>query len=414
LRRKPKPSGSVVLVPMTARHAIYTFDDMTWSAAQRRGMCFPQDQLVLAMLRDPDLDRLLICDRPRSALVKLAKDLVTRPARFEADERARLWQPLRLRRQDPTGIDALRRAYAAYDRRLRRAAERAGLERPAVITSQPLLAGFAELEWAGPVTLYASDDLAAHRDYQPWREGLLAAYRQVAERGRRVCAVSQAILDRIEPRGPAAVVPNGVEPRLWLAPERPPAWFAELPGPRFLYVGTIDDRLDVGALRAVARAWPQGSVALVGPLADRGHLGPVLAEPNVVVHEPVSREAVAALAHAADACLLPHRRTPLTEAMSPLKLYEYLASGSPTVATDLEPVRRVDGPVLRVPPGGDFVAGLRLALAAGPTGEADRRRFIAANSWSSRTAEVLDLALADQLGAAASALGDQVQAVACE
>lgn len=388
---------------MSAKHAIYTFDDMTWAAAQRRGMCFPQDQLVLAMLREPAIERLLICDRPRSAPVKWAKDLVERPARFEASERVRLWQPLRLRRQDPTGIDALRRAYAKYDQRLRRVAVRAGLERPAVITSQPLLAGFAELEWAGPVTLYASDDLAAHRDYQPWRDGLRAAYRAVGERGRRVCAVSNAILERIDPRGPAAVVPNGVDPRLWVEPGRAPSWFPELPGPRFLYVGTLDDRLDVAAMRAVARAWPNGSVVLVGPLADRSHLGPVLAEPNVTLHGPVSREEVAALAHAADACLVPHRRTPLTEAMSPLKLYEYLASGTPTVATDLEPVRRVDGPVLRVPPGGDFVGGLRLALAAGPAAEADRRRFIAANSWSARTAEVLALAL-----------GDEVEAVALE
>lgn len=388
---------------MGARHAIYTFDDVTWAAAQRRGMCFPQDQLVLAMLREPAVERLLICDRPRSAPVKWVKDLVQRPARFEESERARHWQPLRLRRQDPTGMRALRRAYERYDRRLQRVAERAGLERPAVITSQPLLAGFAELEWAGPVTLYASDDLSAHRDYQSWREGLVAAYREVAERGRRVCAVSNAILERIEPRGPAAVVPNGVEPRLWVEPGRPPEWFAALPGPRFVYVGTLDDRLDVVALRELARAWPQGSVVLVGPLADRPHLGPLLAEPNVVLHGPVSREGVAALTHAADVCLLPHRRTPLTEAMSPLKLYEYLASGTPTVATDLEPVRRVDGPVLRVPPGGDFVAGVRLALAAGPASEADRRRFIAANSWSARTAAVLELAL-----------GDEVQAVALE
>ena len=283
-----------------------------------------------------------------------------------------------------------------------------------MITSQPLLAGFAELEWAGPVTLYASDDLAAHRDYQPWREGLFAAYREVAERGRRVCAVSQAILERIDPQGPAAVVPNGVDPRLWLAPGRPPEWFAELPGPRFLYVGTIDDRLDVGALREVARAWPQGSVVLVGPLADRGHLGP--AAGRAERGRPRAGLARGGRRPRARRRRLPaaHRRTPLTEAMSPLKLYEYLASGSPTVATDLEPVRRVDGPVLRVPPGGDFVAGVRLALAAGPTGEADRRRFIAANSWSSRTAEVLALALADEYGAGASALGDQVQAVACE
>lgn len=381
---------------MAATHAIYTFDDMTWAAAQRRGMCFPQDQLVLALLRDPAIERLLICDRPRSAAVKAVKDLVERPARFENSERARLWQPLRLRRQDPSGVEALRRTYAAYDRRLRRVAERAGLERPAIITSQPLLAGFAELEWAGPVTLYASDDLSAHRDYQRWREGLQTAYREVAERGRRVCAVSTAILERIEPRGPSAVVPNGVDPQLWVEPEPAPSWFGELPGPRLLYVGTLDDRLDVEALRSVARSWPNGSVVLVGPLVDRAHLAPALSEPNVHLHPAVPREQVAALAHTADACLVPHRQTPLTEAMSPLKLYEYLASGTPTVATDLEPVRRVDGPVHRVPSGGDFAGAVREALSKGRTPEPDRQRFIAENSWATRTARALELALADE------------------
>jgi teichuronic acid biosynthesis glycosyltransferase TuaH len=375
------------------QHVIYTFDDMTWAAAQQRGMCFPQDQLVLSLLDDPAVERLLICDRPRSAPVKLLKDAWQRPVRFEASERARLWQPLRLRRQDPVTIAGLERAYAAYDRRLRRAAERFGLERPAIVTSQPLLAGFAELEWAGPVTLFASDDLAAHPDYQPWRAGLLSAYERVAERERRLCAVSNAIVERIGPRGPSAVVPNGVDPEIWLRPGEAPAWLRELPGPRLLYVGTLDTRLDVDAVRAVARAWPQGTVVLVGPLTDRDHLAPALAEPNVVVHEPVARQQVAALTCAADACLVPHNKTPLTEAMSPLKLYEYLASGRPIVATDLEPVRRVEGPVVRVAPGGDFAAGLRSALDAGPVSEAERRRLIAANSWANRSAAVKALAL---------------------
>ena len=377
-----------------ARHVIYTFDDMTWAAAQARGMCFPQDQLVLALLDDPEVERLLICDRPRSAPVKLVKDLVQRPARFAPRPDARLWQPLRLRRQDPTSIAGLERAYAAYDRRLRRVAARFGLERPAIVTSQPLLAGFAELEWAGPVTLFASDDLAAHPDYEPWHEGIRAAYERVAARGRRVAAVSNAIVERIGPRGPAAVVPNGVDPEIWLRPDPPPAWVTGLPGPRLLYVGTLDSRLDVAAVRAVARAWPAGTVALVGPLTEPQHLAPLLAEPNVVHHGAVERRQVAALACAADACLVPHNRTPLTEAMSPLKLYEYLASGRPVVATDLEPVRRVEGPVTRVAPGGDFVAGVGAALAAGPVSEQQRQEAIAANSWASRSAEVMALSLA--------------------
>ena len=266
--------------------------------------------------------------------------------------------------------------------------------RPAVITGQPFIAAFAPLEWAGPVTLFATDDLSAHPDYQRWRPSLLAAYERVASSGRRLCAVSSAIVERVEPRGPAAVVPNGVDPGLWRAPAPAPDWFAALPGPRLLYVGTLDSRIDADALRSVARAFADGSVVLVGPITERQPLAAALAEPNVTVHEPVSREEVAALCHAADACLLPHHQTALTEAMSPLKLYEYLASGTPTVATDLEPVRRAGGAIVRVAPDGDFAAGVRKGLAAGQIGEAERLAFLERNSWSARSAEVLDLALA--------------------
>jgi glycosyltransferase involved in cell wall biosynthesis len=376
-----------------ARQVIFSFDDLTWAAAQAREMFSPQDQLALALLDDPELDRVLICDRPRSAPIKLAKDLIERPLKFNSSLRDGHWQPLRWRRREPVSIAALERVYRTYDRRLRRVAERHGMERPAVITVQPFVAGFAPLEWAGPVTLFANDDLSAHPDYQRWRPSLLEAYERVARDGRRLCAVSEAIVDRVSPTGPAAVVPNGVDAEMWLTPGPPPAWFEDLPGPRLFYVGTIDSRIDTEALCAVARAWPNATIVLVGPITEPDHLAAALAEPNVVSHDSVRRDEVAALCHAADVCLLPHRRTPLTEAMSPLKLYEYLASGTPTVATDLEPVRRADAPVIRVAPGGDFVAGVREALATGSASEADRRDFVARNSWATRSAEVLDLAL---------------------
>jgi glycosyltransferase involved in cell wall biosynthesis len=376
-----------------AREVIFSFDDLTWAAAQERGMCFPQDQLALAMLDDPTIEKLLLCDRPRSAPIKLAKDLIERPLRFESSLRVGLWQPLRWRRLEPVSVKALERTYATYDRRLQRVAERRGLNRPAVITGQPFIAAFAKLEWAGPVTLFSTDDLAAHPDYQRWRPSLLTAYERIAASGRRVCAVTEAIIDRIHPLGPAAVVPNGVDAGLWAAPAKPPAWFTDLDGPRLLYIGALGSRIDTGAMRAIARAFPKGSVVLVGPLAEREHLAELLSEPNVVHHEAVPREQVAALCHGADACLLPHRQTELTEAMSPLKLYEYLASGTPTVATDLAPVRRAGGSIVRVPPGGDFATAVREALSAGPISEDVRQEFVARNSWASRSAAVLDLAL---------------------
>ena len=247
------------------------------------------------------------------------------------------------------------------------------------------------MDW---IKCFSTDHLAAHPDYQRWRPSLLAAYERIAASGRRVCAVTDAIIDRIGPRGPAAVVPNGVDAKLWAAPAKPPAWFEQLPGPRLLYIGALGSRIDTEAMRAVARQFPEGTIALVGPLTEPAHLAELLAEPNVVHHGAVPREQVAALCHGAEACLLPHRRTELTEAMSPLKLYEYLASGTPTVATDLAPVRRAGGSIVRVPPGGDFATAVRDALAAGPISEDARREFVARNSWASRSTEVLDLALA--------------------
>lgn len=375
--------------------AIFTFDEITWAAAQRRGMCFPTDRVALAMSEDPRVERLLICDQPRSAPVKLAKEALRRPASFPASDRIHLYQPLRLRRRDPVALGGLERSYARYGRRLRRAAARRGLTRPAVVTAHPFVAAFAELEWAGPITLLASDDWAAHPAYERWRPAYLAAYERIAERRLRVCAVTETIVERIEPRGPAAVVPNGVDPEEWRTISAPPDWFAELPGPRFLYVGTLDSRLDVDAVVAVARAWPEGSIVLAGPRADRDHLAPLEREPNVTFPGPVPRAQVAALVHAADACLVPHRRLALTEAMSPLKIYEYLAGGGPVAATDLPPLRGIEGPLTLVPSGEDFVAGVRRALDRGPMDEEERQRFVERNSWPRRTDAVLALALAD-------------------
>ena len=358
-------------------------------------MCFPTDRVAMALAEDPRVGRLLICDQPRSAPIKLAKDALGTPAPFPGDDRVHLHQPLRLRRRDPVSVTGLERSYARYGRNLRRTAARYGLTRPAVITAHPFVAAFAGLEWAGPVTLLATDDWAAHPAYRRWRPAYLRAYERISARGLRVCAVTETIVERIAPLGPSAVVPNGVDPAAWLEIDPPPDWMARLPGPRFLYVGTLDSRLDVEAVRAVAREWPQGSVVLAGPVADRGHLKPLEAEANVHLPGAVGREQVSALAHAADVCLVPHHRLPLTEAMSPLKIFEYLAGGGPVAATNLPPLRGIEGPVALAPAGGDFLPAVRAALARGPMTEPQRREFVERNSWSHRCAEVLALAFAD-------------------
>src|SRR5262249_42700650 len=150
-----------------------------------------------------------------------------------------LVEPRRLRRRDPTTVRALERVYDAYDRILGGTAANLGTDRPAVITTNPFVAGFSPLRWAGRVTFYAWDHWPSGFPVRRWWTAYEEAFARIRDSGRAVVGVSQAILDHIRPTGPWALVPNGVVPEEWRQPGRPPTWFAELRSPKILYVGVL-------------------------------------------------------------------------------------------------------------------------------------------------------------------------------
>jgi teichuronic acid biosynthesis glycosyltransferase TuaH len=371
-----------------SRDVFFSFAYASWGTAVGRGMCFSEDRLAETLMQHPAVRRLLVAETPRSLPIKLVRDRVEPPPPFPADERASLYSPLRLRRADPAGIAANERVFAGWDAGARRAVARRGLERPAVITTHPLIAGFAPLEWAASVTFYAYDDLAESPPLRRLWPAYEEAYRRIRERGRAVVAVAPAILEKIRPSGPSAVVPNAVDPGEWSAPA--PAWFEALPGPRLLYVGSLESRIDVAAIARAARVMPAASFVLVGPMLDPPLFDDLRRLANVTIRPAVGRTEVVALVAAADACLIPHVRNHLTEAMSPLKLYEYLAGGAPVAALDLPPVRDVSP---RVVIRDDLVEAIEAALALGRAPEDERRRFAADNSWASRQERIVEIAL---------------------
>jgi glycosyltransferase involved in cell wall biosynthesis len=388
------PAGDRTAV--APRDVVMILGYTSWGGAMRRGMIHSEDRLTLELIRAARVPRLLVCNPYRSALAKVVRAAIgPHDAAFPETETRHLCEPLRLRRSDPTDVRTIERSCVAYERAVRRAAERLGLERPAIITSHPLVAGFGRFEWAGPVTYYATDDLRAQAPLSAWWPAYDVAFPRMRELGRRVVGVTPRAADRVEARA-SAVVPNGIEPDEWFAPAQAPGWFSALPGPRLLYVGTLDGRVEVEALVEIARAYPNGSIVLLGRCPNPDHYAPIRDLPNVTIAPPTDRDEVAAVVAAADAGLIPHVRDDETKAMSPLKLYEYLAAGLPVAAVDLpgiapvcpERVALADGPA-------DFPAAVARALALGRWNDEDRCRFIHDNSWERRFELLLDLALAN-------------------
>lgn len=371
---------------------VFTFSYESFADARKRGMMRPPDRLVSTLMTHPDVRRLVVADPYRSWTTNWARAIIDRRHRPRETERLTLVSPLRFERADPEDITAVEQTYRQYESAIRSRADAAGLQHPAFITANPLVAGFADLDWTDGALYYARDDWLsspARRRYWPaYRE----AYQRIADRGHAVAAVSQEIIDRIAPKGPHAVVPNGIEPAEWLGSEpSAPDWFARIPGPRAVYVGTLDSRLDIDGLRTLATARPDLHIVLIGPAPDPKYIAGIRALANVHIRGEVGRAEVVAVLRNAELTLLAHRRTPLTEAMSPLKVYEYLAAGRPVLATDLLPVHGLGDRVHLATTVADFTDLVDGVLASGIQPEAQRRAFVAENAWPSRHRKILSL-----------------------
>jgi teichuronic acid biosynthesis glycosyltransferase TuaH len=82
-------------------------------------------------------------------------------------------------------------------------------------------------------------------------------------------------------------------------------------------------------------------------------------------------------------------------AMSPLKLFEYLAAGLPVASVDLPGIRPHCPERVALAEGvGDFPAAVARAIEIGPCSEAGRIAFVHENTWAQRFEQLFDLAFA--------------------
>ena len=162
--------------------------------------------------------------------------------------------------------------------------------------------------------------------------------------------------------------------------------------PVFGYVGTLHgDRLDVDLVLGLARAKTEARVVLCGPdFLNASERKKLLSAPNIYLQKAVDYKDVPGVISGFDVCILPHRCTPFTESLNPIKLWEYLASGKPVAATPVAGFRErahlchlgsgVDG----------FVKACESALFEDPGHSLARIREAESNSWQCRSEQVLE------------------------
>jgi glycosyltransferase involved in cell wall biosynthesis len=175
------------------------------------------------------------------------------------------------------------------------------------------------------------------------------------------------------------LVPNAVNTTLF-DPSRDWVRPADLPQDRILeYHGSLyGDWFSWESVAAVANQNPEATVVLIGDPPQRRPSLP--ANVQFLGLKPQS-ELPAYLAHT-DVALIPFVVSPTTQAVSPLKVYEYLAMGVPVAAPPLEPLFGLPG----VECDTDLAAAVSRALAAS---RPDPTPIRAEHSWGNRVGRFL-------------------------
>jgi glycosyltransferase involved in cell wall biosynthesis len=199
-------------------------------------------------------------------------------------------------------------------------------------------------------------------------------------------AVSGELVRQHSAVRPVEYLPNGVDvsvaERAVTAPA--PADIAGLPRPIAGYLGSYDSRLDGEMVEGMADARPDWSFVFVGG----GTTGP--SRPHANLHLLGDRSYPDALRYVNqfDLALIPFVRDAQTDAVCPVKLFDYLALGKPILSTRIPAVSEIVGSgdeVYRADSVEEMLAAGEVALRE--TSDLRTRRMALARSftWEHRT-----------------------------
>jgi glycosyltransferase involved in cell wall biosynthesis len=175
----------------------------------------------------------------------------------------------------------------------------------------------------------------------------------------------------------------------------PAGTLQDLARPIVGFFGALADWLDMELIHAAALQFPDWTFVYIGPHTFSHSKIEVewlrsANLPNIVVLPQMDPRELAAHLADFDVCTMPFLDIPVTRSMNPVKLYEYLSAGKPTVSRDLPEVRHLveDGAgdlIALYSSPREFFSQLEAVLANdSPELRARRQEFAKANDWNDR------------------------------
>lgn len=258
------------------------------------------------------------------------------------------------------------------------------LDRPVLFIYYPQSYVDAE-RFGNPIVVYdILDDISIHDT-----SGNDAAARQAREcheellkKADIVITSSRLLLEQIQPRRPDVLyVPNAVDvdhfdPRRYAGEKDQRTGGRPVIG----YHGAIASWFDGELMAKVAGLRPDYQFVMVGPVSDPVVESALKSRPNIRLLGAIPYENLPAHIARFDVGIMPFTISPLTHAVRPLKILEYLSMQKPVVATPMQEI--LDWPGVRIAGSAEEFAGkIDEALEAGFVDDGSIQRFVQASTW---------------------------------
>jgi len=206
-------------------------------------------------------------------------------------------------------------------------------EPPIVVTTLPIVADLVGVLRARSWVYYCVDDFSVWPGYDG--KTMQRMERALAPNMDRIIAVSEKLVEHVGLLGKSAeLLTHGVDTDRWKVQSKEvPRELYGLEPPFIVFWGVVDRRMDTSYVASLASRLEIGTVVMFGPQDDPDPA--MLRLPKVIARPSVPFERLPDIAAAASVLVMPYADLPVTRAIQPLKLKEYLASGRPVVVRAL-------------------------------------------------------------------------------
>ncbi len=219
----------------------------------------------------------------------------------------------------------------------------------------------------------------------------------LARQADQVFATADALAERLRAFNESAVcIPNGAEYELFAQAQQPqpcPEELQALPRPMLGFVGALQPCIEYAYLSAAAQAHPEWSIVLIGGEKPGADLALLKTLPNVHFLGLKPHNELPKYMAQFSLCLNLFDSGPLSRDVSPLKFYEYLATGKPVVSTPQpQQVLQFRDAIFVAGSEQEFVRACEQALEdRDPARAARRAEYGRQSSWDARVAQLTEV-----------------------